>query len=60
MKHILITLGIVALISCQSSPRKEEAVTTTTENKIATGTEVKEIAKTVEKKIKEEIKKLNL
>ena len=49
MKHILITLGIVALISCQSSPRKEEAVTTTTENKIATGTEVKEIAKTVEK-----------
>ena len=49
MKHILITLGIVALISCQSSPKKEEAVTTTTQEKIATETEVKEIAKAVEK-----------
>ncbi len=50
MKHILITLGIVALISCQSTqPKEEEAIATSTQENTVTKTEVKEIAKTIER-----------
>ncbi len=49
MKHILTILGIVALISCQSTqPKEEEAVTSTQENSV-TKTEVKEITKSIDK-----------
>ncbi len=49
MKHILIILGIVALISCQSTQPKEEKAISSTQEITVEKTEVKEIAKTIEK-----------